>query len=109
MEATIKKVSKLDTKIYCIELDDCKIIVLFGAINTGVYNLKYTNPAVKVDADNQQIITQQNAFAIDSVNTNTFGSEQLSQAATESQKNDIPTILWAIFVEIVRRTQKPIP
>lgn len=108
MEANIKKVSQIEARIYRVELDTCKIVVRFGAIANDVYSVMYTNPALLPTADEQEAIAN-SQFTTESIDTRLFTDEQIAEAKKASKGSDIPTILWAIFVEIVRKTQKPIP
>ena len=108
MEANIKKVSQIEARIYRVDLDTCKIIVRFGAIANDVYSVMYTNPALLLTADEQEAIAN-SQFTTEYIDTRLFTDEQIEEAKKESKGSDIPAILWAIFVEIVRKTQKPIP
>ena len=110
MEANIKKVSQIEARIYRVDLDTCKIVVRFGAIANDVYSVMYTNPALLPTDDEQSAIANsQFTFTTESIDTHLFTDEQIAEAKKASKGSDIPAILWAIFVEIVRKTQKPIP
>ena len=108
MEANIKKVSQIEARIYRVDLDTCKIIVRFGAIANDVYSVMYTNPALLPTANEQEAIAN-SQFTSEYIDTRLFTDEQIAEAKKASKGSDIPAILWAIFVEIVRKTQKPIP
>lgn len=108
MEANIKNVSQIEARIYRVDLDTCKIIVRFGAIANDVYSVMYTNPAL-LPTDDEQSAIANSQFTNESIDTRLFTDEQIAEAKKASKGSDIPAILWAIFVEIVRNTQKPIP
>lgn len=108
MEANIKKVSQIEARIYRVDLDTCKIIVRFGAIANDVYSVMYTNPAL-LPTDDEQSAIANSQFTTEPIDTRLFTDEQIAEAKKASKGSDIPAILWAIFVEIVRNTQKPIP